>query len=411
MTNEKKTRTQLFGKKRSHTAVLLSMLLAAALLLSACGGAEPKHTAGEPTQGASGAQSAVADTERIEDTERVEGTEQMEDGTTEASADVKFSIVPTAASALKLVEKDTEAFTMEIPEGWEMRCGWDGEKMLLIRVYDPENPVNQIFYATDMVPFMKSQASANEYAVTGMTVFSEAPILDPPTNETLFKQIPKLRAYYSDTMKMEAAAEMIPEIYDFELLETLAVDSAFNDDSLDDSILYGTFTTADGSAEGEGIGFASIVNLLGTQSSPLSGVDLAYYNVYNFTIITGAKDEFVNYEEILCRSFASLSLKQEFIDQTLQNSDESFAAMQKINASITASYYSYNAAWLGRSQSSDIARQKWSDATLGYERVYDTDTGDVYKAYNGFTDEYDGSRYQPVTDDMYTWGWSGYIEK
>ncbi len=401
MTNEKKTSTH----KRSYSAVLLLLLLAAALLLSACGGADPKNTAGEPTQGTSGTQNAVADTERVEDTYRIE------DDTTEASAADELHIVPTAASALKLVEKDTEAFTMQIPEGWEMRYGWDGEKMLLIRVYDPENPVNQIFYATDMVPFMKSQASADEYAVTGMTAFSEAPILDPPTNETLFRQIPKLRAYYSDTMKMKAAAEMIPEIYDFELLETLAADSAFNDGSLDDSILYGTFTTADGSVEGEGIGFASIVDLFGALPSPLSGVDLAYYNVYNFTIITAAKDEFVNYEKLLCQSFSSLSMKQEFIDQTLQNSAESFAALQKINASITASYYSYNAAWLGRSQSADIARQKWSDATLGYERVYDTDTGAVYKAYNGFTDEYDGSRYQPITDDMYAWGWSGYIEK
>lgn len=397
MTNEKKNN---ISKKTSREAVLLLLILAIAVLLSACGGADlPEDNPEEPTKSTFGTQSAVTEAKPIEDE------------TTEPPAADDFSIVPTAASALKLVEKDTEAFTMQIPEGWEMRYGWDGEKMLLIRVYDPENPVNQIFYATDMVPFMKNQASADEYAVSGMTLFSEAPILDPPTNETLFRQIPKLRAYYSETMKMESAAEMIPEIYDFELLETLSADSAFNDDSLDDSIIYGTFRTADGNVEGEGIGFASIVDLFGALPSPLSGVDLAYYNVYNFTIITAAKDEFVNYEKLLCQSFSSLSMKQEFIDKMLQNSDESSAALQKINASITASYYNYNAAWLARSQSADIARQKWSDATLGYERVYDTDTGAVYKAYNGFTDEYDGTRYQPVTDDMYTWGWSGYIEK
>ena len=66
---------------------------------------------------------------------------------------------------------------------------------------------------------------------------------------------------------------------------------------------------------------------------------------------------------------------------------------------------------MARSQSQDIARQKRSDATLGYERVYDTETGDIYKAYNGFTDDYTGSRYKSVSDDMYTQGWSGYIEK
>ena len=37
---------------------------------------------------------------------------------------------------------------------------------------------------------------------------------------------------------------------------------------------------------------------------------------------------------------------------------------------------------------------------------------EIYKATNGFTDVYDGMRYQPVTDDnMYAEPISGYIEK
>ena len=54
--------------------------------------------------------------------------------------------------------------------------------------------------------------------------------------------------------------------------------------------------------------------------------------------------------------------------------------------------------------------QKQSDATLGYERVYDVETGEVYKAKNGFMDKYDGERYKSITDDMYTKATSGYIE-
>ena len=44
--------------------------------------------------------------------------------------------------------------------------------------------------------------------------------------------------------------------------------------------------------------------------------------------------------------------------------------------------------------------QKQSDATLGYERVYDTETGEVYRATNGFTDVYDGKRYETLTEDV-----------
>ena len=68
-------------------------------------------------------------------------------------------------------------------------------------------------------------------------------------------------------------------------------------------------------------------------------------------------------------------------------------------------------AWENRSKTYDIMSQKQSDATLGYERVYDTKTNEIYKAYNGFTDDYDGKRYQSITDDMYALKTSGYIEK
>ena len=372
--------------------IVLLTLSAVALSFAACGD-------GKPDAGVSATEAA---------TTAVTATEA---GTTADDSADKITIVPTAASGLKLVEKDTEAFTMQIPEGWELRYGWDGEKLLMIRVYDPEQPVNQIFYATDMVPFMKNQKSADMYAASGMKLFSEAPILDPPKNETLFKQIPKLRTYFLDTKKLEASAELIPEMYNFQLLESMNANSAYKDDSFDDSVIYGTFRTADASAEGEGIGFGAIVDLYGNMESPLYGEDMSYYNVYSFTAITSVKDEFVNYQDILCKSFSTLNIKQEFIDLSLKNSEDNFGAFQEINASIAASYYSYNNAWLARSQSSDIARQKQSDATLGYERVYDTETGEIYKAYNGFTDDYTGSRYQPITDDMYFQGWSGYIEK
>ena len=67
--------------------------------------------------------------------------------------------------------------------------------------------------------------------------------------------------------------------------------------------------------------------------------------------------------------------------------------------------------WEKRGASYDIMSQKQSDATLGYERVYDTETNEIYNAYNGFTDDYDGNRYKSISDDMYTKGISGYIEK
>ena len=58
--------------------------------------------------------------------------------------------------------------------------------------------------------------------------------------------------------------------------------------------------------------------------------------------------------------------------------------------------------WENRNTSQDIMSQKQSDATMGYERIQDTETGDIYKIDNGFMDYYDGSRYRSITDDQYT---------
>ena len=69
-------------------------------------------------------------------------------------------------------------------------------------------------------------------------------------------------------------------------------------------------------------------------------------------------------------------------------------------------------AWENRNKSEDIMSQKRSDATLGHERVQDTYTGDIYMANNGFYQQYStsgGQRYVPITDDMYTQGYVGYL--
>ncbi|MBR1587213.1 MAG: hypothetical protein IJ658_02700 [Kiritimatiellae bacterium] len=47
---------------------------------------------------------------------------------------------------------------------------------------------------------------------------------------------------------------------------------------------------------------------------------------------------------------------------------------------------------------------------LGYERVQDTETGEYYRAENGFTDWYGGTRYRPATGNAaYLTPVSGYI--
>ena len=47
-----------------------------------------------------------------------------------------------------------------------------------------------------------------------------------------------------------------------------------------------------------------------------------------------------------------------------------------------------------------------------YERVYDNQTGQIYRAYSGFMDDIgNNSRYSPISDQQYTEGYIGWIDK
>ena len=69
--------------------------------------------------------------------------------------------------------------------------------------------------------------------------------------------------------------------------------------------------------------------------------------------------------------------------------------------------------WNQRQASYDRISQAYSDATLGYDRYYDTVTGDVYRVEYGIMDGYNGDRYQLISEnsDLYSLPVTGYIYK
>ena len=141
------------------------------------------------------------------------------------------------------------------------------------------------------------------------------------------------------------------------------------------------------------------------------GLDLAPLNSYHNIIMYAPDSEFNNWQGVYDHILSTIEFTEDFMKGFNKEQSTTVATVQanaKIYDEISDMIMD---SWEKRNNSYDIISQKQSDATLGYERVYDTETGDVYRTYNGFTDEYDGNRYQTVTDDMYTKTISGYIEK
>lgn len=328
------------------------------------------------------------------------------------SKDDNVKIKKSEAASLQMEEYKTDDFTMKKPTGWKVETGGSGI-YYAIKVTDPNDDRNQAFLMLKMQPFLKSETAKqywnNYYNLSGYNsqykLFSEAVVLDEPTTEGFYKKFNDIAKFVKTYGAMSNFN--FPTLNNFTKVEESQSSASMKSVALDSKVLRATFKDANGK-DGEGMFMASIVNF-GTQYT--GNIDLAYYMVYDIVSITSVKDEFINYQDILTQTINSIDFSSSFVNKTIDDGNTQTKNALALSASVQSAFDSYMNAWENRQKSYDIMSQKQSDATLGYERVYNTDTGEIYKVYNGFTDDYDGNKYKAITDNMYTEKTSGYIEK
>ena len=344
-----------------------------------------------------------------------------DDGTKTEQTERGVKVTQTAAKAVQTEKYETADFSMTIPKGWTVTTG--GTNIYhSIRVSDPNEPLNQMFVLLKAEVLLHSQAGKDawqqSYSMgnTQAMLFAKAPVLENPSTEGFYKIFPQCAAFVSE-VDPDYSGYTFPQFNDFTVTDRYPSASPMKSSALGDEQLRATFT--DNGKEGEGLFAASVVdfgsfaisngNVVGYQ---LQAVDGGYYMAYNIVAVTAAKDTFIEWEGVLTDCFKTLQYSDSFVSTTNQASNEKVALAQQISQNFNATMDGFMSSWESRNRSQDIMSQKQSDATLGYERVYDTETGEIYKATNGFTDVYDGKRYKAVTDDnMYAEPISGYIEK
>ena len=313
-----------------------------------------------------------------------------------------FVIRDSETKNIVLEDYSNDLFNMKIPKGWKVDTLGDYIHYT-IKVYDPSNPLYQFFLNLKTEGYNKSQDAKNwQQKYYPDSLFAKASVLDNPTTEGFYK-------IFNDLGTLNNTSS-----FTFPVLNNFTVTSNLGANSLGGDILRATFTDNSGEA-GEGIFMAYVydVGSYYVSENIISGkqIDIYYLNVYDAIFMTTPKDEFINWESTLNSIFSSLQFTDTFLNGYNSEQDsvmKNFQSIRNIGNQISDSIMS---SWENRSASYDIMSQKQSDATLGYERVYDTETNEVYKAYNGFTDDYDGARYKAIDDSMYTKGISGYIEK
>ncbi len=315
---------------------------------------------------------------------------------------------------LTLEDYSTDVFSMKKPKGWTVEGAGIGV-FYAIRAYDPQNTNNQVFLMVKMQPLLKSDSAKsawqNYYNLSGgnaqYKVFANAVVLNNPTTEGFYKKFGEISSYVN-SIEPTLSSFKFPTFNSFTKQEEFDSTASMKNVALDSKVLRATFK-GDNGKDGEGLFLASVVDFGSGQYQ--AGVDTSFYMVYDIMSVTSEKDKFIDYKDILLQTVNSIKFSDSYVKTTIDNSNAQTQKALELSASIQRAFDSYMSAWERRSKSYDIMSQKQSDAILGYERVYDTENGDIYKAYNGFTDDYDGERYKSISDNMYTEPTYGYIDK
>ena len=312
----------------------------------------------------------------------------------------KVTIIPSETSKIEYEDFDNGKIRLQIPKGWKVFIPrvvtYSGYSF---RVYDPNRPEIGYMFSLAVSGFLKSEAArAKYYSLYPSAVFGQLAAVDPQTTEGFYSAWAHNAKFANDTQLRE---DFYIVTTDFEMIENLGKNALGGD------ILRGTYTAPNGEKL-QGLFTATVVDV---GSYMMYGLDLAPLNSYHNIIMHAPDDEFNNWVSILDYSIGTIEFTEEFMKGFNREQSTKIEVVQA-NAKIYDEMSDMiMESWEKRSNSYDIISQKRSDATLGYERVYDTETGDIYRAYIGFTDAYSGTRYQSITDDMYTSSISGYIEK
>jgi len=217
---------------------------------------------------------------------------------------------------------------------------------------------------------------------------ADTPVLLEPTTEYFFY----IYNDYNNFLNKYGLNHQLPVMNDISILETYpnTTPTAFN--TLDNSIVRASFNCANG-VECEGLMAGQVVNY-GTDTYSVPGVDMGTYAVYNANGVIAPAGEFNELREQLMACLASFTFTEDYVRQAQQHVADETSAILAMSRQMQTAYDSYNAAWSARQTSYDIISQKNSDATLGYDRLYDPNTGETYRADMGFYDDYDINRDQ-----------------
>ena len=283
-------------------------------------------------------------------------------------------VVTPMASGLELVPYSCADFSMSVPEGWMVEAATSNAGMYhALRAYDPACSVNQILYILKAEPLFADDFLKQNYTYWN-AAYAAFPVMAEESVKGYFDVLPQ----YLSAVAAEPFYSSLhfPQYEDFTVTETFDATGSLGGTA---GVLRAEFTQ-DG-VEVEGMCSVELVPF------PIPGLG-GYYMAYSTTIVSAEKGMFQNWEDILTRSLGSLDYSGSYTSSAMAQSDAAMRQSQQLSQSANEMQDAIMSSWESRNTSQDIISQKQSDATMGFERVMDTETGEIYQTDNGFTDWY-----------------------
>ncbi len=302
------------------------------------------------------------------------------------------------APGLELESYDGGFFSLEKPKGWQLiTAGSCATFAFLAR--DPSMPLKQIFYFGEVGPvYMSEQQRQIDYQYMSMGGYPsnwiDMPAVNPLTPSNFMAQFHLI----AKSRIAQGFMPQCPRLENFRVISTARQPSVINGATTE--LVRALFTQ--GGNLGEGLFLVTVAPLLPFTGSPGGGLGSGFCLVG----ITAPKTEFGTLEATLMRSVQSFTISQSYVNNCMAQQASTYAGILKAGKTLSEASDIIMQGWESRNRTDDILSEKWSDATLGRERLYDPNSGEVYEFENGFYDKYalDQNKYemnnlQPLPDD------------
>ena len=296
-------------------------------------------------------------------------------------------------------------FTMQVPKGWVVSSG--GFDMLhWIHACDPKRPELGVFTLLKTECLLMNRASKQFYwdkrGFGLYAMFADMVVVEKV--EDLYAQFVPFCAFAAKWEKSYAGFAF-PQIADFELVEKKPARTMMSGVALDDAVLRGTFTDPLTKRRGEGL-------FTGTLCRGVVMGNVGCNIMYNISGVTAPAGEFGDHAATLAKIVGSIRYSDAFEATAMKDMQIKAAGNARLAQTMRETSEIVTRGWEERQKGFDARVGKRADATMGYERVVEKDSGRVYRAYNGFLDGSDAQkRFQAAPDEAYSLPLSGTIDR